>query len=145
MRPAGIFCQWTQILVARIYRTSFQSSKIHEFRNKKKVKAFLINFSQFNNKPVVVFTTKIALNTQSPYTNSHFPLFSGCSKILLLHFQCLPGVPMFRTYKYPFCFPFRVQNDWTKTSLICTHRNQGWKPATTIVFAFYESSKHFKR
>ena len=36
MRPAGIFCQWTQILVTRIYRTSFQSSKIHEFRNKRK-------------------------------------------------------------------------------------------------------------
>ena len=84
----------------------------------------------------------MALNTQSPYTTSLFPLCSGCSKILLLHFHCFPAVPMFRTYKYLFCFPFRGQNNRIKTSLACTHKNQ--IPAATTIFAFYESSKYFK-
>ena len=37
MRPAGIVCQWTQTPVSRIHRTSFQSFKIHEFRNERKL------------------------------------------------------------------------------------------------------------
>ena len=57
MRSTGIVSRWTQTPVARIHRTSFHSFKILEFRNKKKVNAFLINFSQFNNKLVAAVTT----------------------------------------------------------------------------------------
>ena len=37
MRPAGIVCQWTQTPVSSIHRTLFQSFKIHEFREKRKL------------------------------------------------------------------------------------------------------------
>ena len=38
--------------------TSFQSFKIHEFRNKrKKVPSWVLNYSQFNNNLVAAFTT----------------------------------------------------------------------------------------
>ena len=37
MKPAGIVSQWTQTPVSGIHRTSFQSFKIHEFHDKRKL------------------------------------------------------------------------------------------------------------
>ena len=87
------------------------------------------NFTNFHTVSYIIWTplwTKCASAAAILSNISADALCSGCSKILLLHFQCFPAVPMFRTYKYLFCFPFRGQNDRTKTSLACTHRNQGW-------------------
>ena len=51
----------------RIHRTyaSFQSFKIHEFRDKKRFNAFQVDFSEFNNKLVAAFTTNGVGNSVS--------------------------------------------------------------------------------
>ena len=58
----------------RIHRTSFQSIKIHEFREKKKINAFQVNFSEFNNKLVTAFTTNGVEN--SVFSLPHILLFA---------------------------------------------------------------------
>ena len=60
----------------RIHRTSFQSFKIHEFRDKRKLpNAFQVNFSEFNNKLVAAFTTNGVENSVSSHCLTFLSLF----------------------------------------------------------------------
>ena len=56
MRPAGIVYQWTQTPVSGFIGRRFKVLKSTSFATKK-VNAFQVNFSEFNNKLVAAFTT----------------------------------------------------------------------------------------
>ena len=64
MRPAGIVYQWTQTPVSGFIGRRFKVLKSTSFATKK-VNAFQVNFSEFNNKLVAAFTTNGVENSVS--------------------------------------------------------------------------------
>ena len=64
IRPAGIVYQWTQTPVSEFIRRRFKALKSTSFATKK-VNAFQVNFSEFNNKLVAAFTTNGVENSVS--------------------------------------------------------------------------------
>ena len=64
MRPARIVYQWTQIPVSGFIGRRFKVLKSTSFATKK-VNAFQVNFSEFNNKLVAAFTTNGVENSVS--------------------------------------------------------------------------------
>ena len=64
VRPAGIVYQWTQTPVSGFIGRRFKVLKSTSFATKK-VNAFQVNFSEFNNKLVAAFTTNGVENSVS--------------------------------------------------------------------------------
>ena len=64
MRPASILYQWTQTPVSGFIGRRFKVLKSTSFATKK-VNAFQVNFSEFNNKLVAAFTTNGVENSVS--------------------------------------------------------------------------------
>ena len=108
----------------RIHRTSFQSFKIHEFRDKRKL--IPSNFSEFNNKLVAAFTTNGVENSVS--------------------FQCLTFFFLFLMLKNTFTtFPVSFQVFWClehTTNCFFFFQIRAEIPKATPILAFRESSKH---
>ena len=86
MRPAGIVYQWTQTPVSGFIGRRFKVLKSTSFATKK-VNAFQVNFSEFNNKLVAAFTTNGVENSVSFHCLTFFFLLWMLKK-LLLRFQC---------------------------------------------------------
>ena len=95
MRPAGIVYQWTQTPVSGFIGRRFKVLKSTSFATKK-VNAFQVNFSEFNNKLVAAFTTNGVENSVS----FHVLLFALDAKKRFYYISSvLSGVVMFRTYQ----------------------------------------------
>ena len=77
----------------RIHLTSFQSFKIHEFLDKRK-----LNFSELNDKLVAVFTTKGVENLVSYHCLTFFFLLWMLKKYFYHIPSVLSGVLIFRKY-----------------------------------------------
>ena len=125
MRPAGIVYQWTQTPVSEFIRRRFKALKSTSFATKK-VNAFQVNFSEFNNKLVAAFTTNGVENSVS--------------------FHCLTFFFLLWMLKKTFTtFPVSFQVFWClehNTDCFIFFQNRAEIPKATPIFALRESSKH---
>ena len=114
MRPARIVYQWTQTPVSGFIGRRFKVLKSTSFATKK-VNAFQVNFSEFNNKLVAAFTKNGVENSVS--------------------FHCLTFFFLLWMLKNTFTtFPVSSQVFWFQI--------RAEIPKATPIFAFHESSKH---
>ena len=104
MRPAGIFCQWTQTPVSGFIVRRFKVWNPRVSRQKK-VNAFQINFSEFNNKQAgSSFYDKWRWKL-SLFSLPHILLFALDAKKYFYYISsALSCVLMFRTYNDCFIF-----------------------------------------
>ena len=125
MRPAGIVYQWTQTPVSGFIGRRFKVLKSTSFATKK-VNAFQVNFSEFNNKLVAAFTTNGVENSVS--------------------FHCLTFFFLLWMLKNTFTtFPVSFKVFWClehTTNCFIFSKSGPLFSKATLIFAFRESRKH---